>query len=608
VLVLCLLVAAGLTFWLFQERLGLFAKIRGKISSLTALVDETAPPRGTIFDRNLKQLAVTLDRVSVYARTQEITSVAQTVQVLGAILSLDEKELQHNLESTTLRVWVAENISLEQEIAVKSKRLPGIYLQREEKRFYPNGPLAAHVLGYAENGIGLAGVEHYYDKVLAGGKRAAEDDDQRFSSLDLVLTLDLKLQEILDAILAETFQRGAVTSALACMIDGKSGEVVASSQLPSFDPNTFAKFSKEVMANRLAMAIPLPTRFRTLLRDVALLHNDGKEEGVRLPWSVRALDGDAGSKLRLWERFRLSDNPLTDFHAISQPGEGVEAAVRTALTQDPSLAMVPESATPLNILAAWATMLNEGKAVWPHVITKSSPAAGEKNSPEKNDGRGRQVVMEPPLPAEVSELFRSMARIGNGSAAFFHDELPVIKTVGTSSQIQLLEMVLVTIPAGESDLNLLLLVERNPPGPTAKNGKKVSLLEQLVEEKVERLSILQQVATTVADVVEPEVGEDVNYQGDISDQGETRRDEGERTKTRPRLTIMPDLRGQSLRQGLRLLQGGQLRLAIHGTGKIVSHKPGAGTPLTGVKEVVLILEKDEEVTPEILAKRAAAGK
>jgi cell division protein FtsI (penicillin-binding protein 3) len=599
VVVICLLAAAGLAFWVFHERLELVTMIRAKISSLTALVDEPGLPRGAIFDRNLKQLAVTLDRVSVYARTQEIRSVAQTVEILGAILSLDEKELRQNLESTNLRVWVAENISLEQEIAVKSKRLPGIYLQREEKRFYPHGPVAAHILGYAENGIGLAGVEHYYDKVLAGGMRDTEED-QRFSSLDLVLTLDIKLQEILDAILAELFQEGAVTSALACMIDGKSGAVLASTQLPSFDPNTFAKFSKEVMANRLAMAIPVPTRFRTFLRDVALLDNGGEEEGEALPWSVRALgDDDTGGKLRLWERLRLSDNPLTDFHAISQPGEAAEAGFRPALMQDPSLAMVPESATPLNILAAWTTILNQGQAVWPHVIAKGSAAAEEGSSAEKN---------EPPLPAEVGGLFRSMARIGAGNAAFFHDELPVVKIVGTSSQVQLLEVLLVTIPAGESDLNLLLAVERNPPGASVKNGKKSSPLEQLVEEKVERLSILQQVATTVADVIEPEISEEVNYEGEKSDQGETRRDEGERARIRSRLTIMPDLHGQSLRQGLRLLQGGQLRLDIRGTGKIVSQKPGAGTPLTGVKEVVLILEKSEEVTPETLAKQAAAGK
>lgn len=606
-LVVYLLAAAGLAFWLFHERLELFTMIRAKISSLTALVDEPGLPRGTIFDRNLKQLAVTLDRVSVYARTQEITSVAQTVEILGAILSLDEKELRQNLESTNLRVWVAENISLEQEIAVKSKRLPGIYLQREEKRFYPHGPLVAHILGYAEKGIGLAGVEHYYDKVLAGGMREAEED-QRFSSLDLVLTLDIKLQEILDAILAEVFQEGTVTFALACMIDGKSGAVLASTQVPSFDPNTFAKFSKEVMANRLAMAIPLPTRFRTFLRDVALLDTGGEEEGYTLPWSVRALGDDLGGKLRLWERLRLNDNPLTDFHTISQPGEAAETVFRSAPMQDPSLAMVPESATPLNILAAWSTALNQGQAVWPHVVAKGSAVAEEGGIPEKTEDKGRQAVRGPTFPAEVGELFRGMARIGAGNAAFFHDELPVVKIVGTSSQVQLLEVLLVTIPAGESDLNLLLAVERNPPGASVKNGKKGSPLEQLVEEKVERLSILQQVATTVADVIEPEISEGVNYQGEKSDQGEIRRDEGERVRMRSRLTIMPDLHGQSLRQGLRLLQGGQLRIDIRGTGKIVSQKPGAGTPLTGVKEVVLNLEKSEEVTPETLAKQAAAGK
>ena len=133
-------------------------------------------------------------------------------------------------------------------------------------------------------------------------------------------------------------------------------------------------------------------------------------------------------------------------------------------------------------------------------------------------------------------------------------------------------------------------------------------LEQLVEDKVERISILQEVAKSVADVVEPEAGEDVNFQDKKADGSESRRQGLAVAKERPHLTIMPDLRGQSLRQSLRLMQGARLRIVLRGTGKINSQKPAPGTPLQGVSEAILILDKPEEITPEIMAKRAAAGK
>ena len=86
-----------------------------------------------------------------------------------------------------------------------------------------------------------------------------------------------------------------------------------------------------------------------------------------------------------------------------------------------------------------------------------------------------------------------------------------------------------------------------------------------------------------------------------------RRSGGERV-ARPLVTVMPDLRGQSLRKGLRLLQGVQAKIVINGTGRIVSQKPSPGSSLSGVGEVALILEKPEMVTPEVLAKKAASGR
>ena len=597
----------AVALWLHQDRWALFAVLRDKASSLTSMVGELSQPRGTIFDRNLKQLAVTLDRVSVYARTQEIRAVAETVKTLGEILSLDEKELQQKLEGNALRVWVAEEISLEQEIAVKSKRLPGIYLQKSEKRYYPNGSQAAHLLGYADNGIGLAGIEHTLDKIQASGKHLQEEADKRFSSEDLVLTLDIKIQELLDAILEPVVKDGGVEHGLACLMESGSGAVVAASQFPGFDPNTFAKFPQEVLANRLTMAMPLPQGFRTLLRDVALLYHHGNDEGWRLPWSVRALGSDLGSQLRLWERLRLSDPPLTDFTLVLPSGNHGGGEQRALLPQHPSLALVPERATPLNILAATATRLNGGKAVWPHVTTIGLDPRGGATA-GKVAGDGQPAVHLPPLPEEAIHLFQGFSHGSAAGAFFFGDEVAVVRGSGQTARTHLVELLLVTIPAGGNDLLLLVVVERTPPGNQGKNGTKTMALAQAVAEKIGRISILQAVAKTVADVVEPETGEDVNYQDSDGDGAAPRQDGQLPARERSRITVMPDLHGQSLRQSLRLLQGVRLHLGIRGTGKVVSQKPAPGTSLQGVSEVVLTLEKPEEITPEVLAKRAAAGK
>jgi len=566
-------------------------------------------PRVTIYDRNLKQIAITLDMVSLYVRTQELKSVTDTVKVLGEIVSLDEKELQQKLEGGSLRVWLAENISLEQEIAIKSKRLPGVYLQKEEKRFYPNGVQAAHLIGYAENGIGLAGIEQYYDRLFASRKRQIEEQVHLNSPQDLVLTLDLKIQDILDKLVEEISKQQKVRQVMAYIMEGRTGEVIGGSQLPGFDPNNFAKYTQDVLGNRFVIPVLLPDRFRSFLRDVALLHGEDSQEPIRLPWSLRSSAGNLGNQLRLWEWLGLNDKPLTDFHMTMQPGEKVESAQQLVLPRAPFLEMVPEQATAFNILTAIAVLQNEGKPVRPFVVQKSDGgeagfdfSLGEKKAVELVGDKSFFNFHD------STELFRSQARQGIANSYFFRDEIPVTIVKGSNRHLVINELLLVTIPAGGNDLNLLVMVEREPEGPNSKNGKKTMSLEQIVEEKVERISVLQQVAKTVADVVEPETSEDGNYQGDKDRSHVLRKGTDTKVKEYPKLAVMPDLRGQSLRKCLRLLQGVYLKIRIQGTGKVVSQKPAPGTSLKGVSECTLILLKGEDVVPEKLTKGVSVKK
>lgn len=596
----------GVAIWQLDRALGVSSTLETLLKTMTASVADANLPRGTIYDRNLKQAALTMDRVSVYARTQELKSIPTTVQSLGEILSLDEKELHQQLESGQLRVWLAEDISLEQELAIKSKRLPGVYLQKEEKRFYPNGSQAAHLLGYAEKGIGLAGVEQYYDRLLASRKRQEEAKLQLNSSQDLVLTLDLKIQDILDKLLEDIARQGGVRRVLAYIMEAPTGAIVGGAQFPGFDPNNFARYSPEVLGNRLFVPLVLPERFRSLLRDAALLH---AEEPTKLPWSVREIENNLGGQLRLWDWLGLNEKPVADFHILGQSGRLADQDQKSASPRSPLLQMVPERATPFHILTAYTAMQNEGRRVQPFIVQRHRGEQTQLDVPLlEGEGKGRGEGVDGINLHDSGNLLRSHATHGTAKSYYIHDEILVSSIKGSDQHLSVNELLFAAIPAGGSDLNLLMVVERDPSGSHPRNGKKTMTLEQLVDEKVERISILQQVAKTVADVVEPELSEDGNYQGVEPHAAESRKSSEVGRVAAVSLPVMPDLRGESLRKSLRILQGVYLKISIRGTGRVVAQKPAPGTPMKDMEECSLILLNVDDIVPEKLSRKIVEEK
>ncbi|MBW2682420.1 MAG: hypothetical protein JRC69_02540, partial [Deltaproteobacteria bacterium] len=154
--------------WQINKKVGITAYLNEKILTVKkSLYGKSVLSRGTVYDRNLKQIAVTLERVSVYVRTKEVDSIPDTVETLGALLPINKERLQKKLETGSLRVWVDEDISQDQEVALKKKQFPGVYLQHEQVRFYPNDIHAAHIIGYVDDNIGLSGIEFFYDRLLA---------------------------------------------------------------------------------------------------------------------------------------------------------------------------------------------------------------------------------------------------------------------------------------------------------------------------------------------------------------------------------------------------------------------------------------------------------
>lgn len=599
---------ATITGWQVEKRY----QVINYINKVILTAKKTSPAdgisRGTIYDRNLKQIAVTMARVSVYARIKEIKSISETVTELAAILPrVDMENLQRKLETGSLRVWVEPDISQEEEDAIKKKNLPGIYLQREQARFYPNNTYAAHLVGYIDNNIGLAGVEFYYDRLLAKKEVEEKSKSSRSNySQDLVLTVDLKIQKILEDLVADIGNNSkSVTKVAAYVMDGAAGEMVGAAQFPSFNPNSFTRYSPDILENISLKQIVIPDRFRLLLRDAANVYSAIESGQTVLPWSVQVCPINLGSQLRLWDWLGLTEPWSTDFSAYYDADKNRETAYRSFhYRSGQSYGLVPEYATPLQILTAMAGIFGSGNKIRPHAVAAISDKVSEQGFKlveyKVETGEFTDVIKKGAK--EMEWMLKSQASTGSSEVLFFRDENIITAPAPGGRRFLSYEMLFAIIPADTSSLKMLVLVEKDQKFPLSRTSLKKTSLEKRIGEIVDRISVLQQVGKSVSDVVEAEISGEGNYP--LKKQNDTLEPVRPSVKEKGKkgIGIMPDLRGLSLRRSFQLLQNHNVKIRFQGTGRVVSQEPAAGTSLQGLTECVLILEKVEDMKVEKMIK------
>ncbi len=231
-------------------------------------VIELDAPRGTIYDRNGVELAVSVEVQSAFAVPREIVDPGATASAIARLLpDVDGPRLLRQLKSDREFIWAARKLDPPQAKALKDLALPGIYFLPESKRYYPLRALASQVLGYmGTDGHGLAGLEAAYDKEIAGRagrRRVLRDakrgtllrDDRSFADAeagnDLHLTIDASIQYVVERELAKALEQFHAKSVSAVFLDPRTGEVVAMASLPSFDPNRFGEAPTANWRNRV---------------------------------------------------------------------------------------------------------------------------------------------------------------------------------------------------------------------------------------------------------------------------------------------------------------------------------------------------------------------
>jgi cell division protein FtsI (penicillin-binding protein 3) len=232
---------------------------------------EITPERGAIYDRNGRPLAMSIPVDSAFAVPSEIADENLAARLLSGVINKPQEEVEARLESSRSFAWIARKLPPEKADAISKLNLKGIYLQKENQRFYPKRDLAAHVLGFVDvDEKGLVGIERELDSqirgkserivVMADAKQRWFDGGQaqRERPVSVVLTLDEKIQYTAERELAAAIAKTHAAAGTVIVMNPNTGEILALANWPKFNPNKASDAPAETWMNRAVSAIYEP--------------------------------------------------------------------------------------------------------------------------------------------------------------------------------------------------------------------------------------------------------------------------------------------------------------------------------------------------------------
>jgi cell division protein FtsI (penicillin-binding protein 3) len=376
--------------------------------------------RSDIVDRRGRVLATNLETHSLYAQPPQMIDPAHAARELARIFpDLDETELLEDFTGSRKFLWVKRKISPEQKQAVHDIGDPGLLFGPREMRLYPNGRLAAHVLGGASFGregvhaaevIGVAGVEKTFDDFLR---------DPANAGAPLELSLDLTVQDAAERVLDGGMKLLNAKGAASVLMDAHTGEVISLVSLPDFDPNdrpappVEGNPSDSPLFNRAVQGVyELGSTFKIFTAAQAIdlgLVNAGTILDTSCPMRVGGhrigeFQGKNYGKISVSEIIVKSSNRGTGRMALQIGVPRQQEFLRKLGLLDPvafemveaagGVPLLPQrwtdlsavtisyghgiSVTPLHLAAGYAAIANGGHAVQPTLLRQGGPRLGER--------------------------------------------------------------------------------------------------------------------------------------------------------------------------------------------------------------------------------------
>ncbi len=252
----------SLCLLILTVRIGWIQIVNGEKYKQLALEQQTRDipipaKRGTIYDRKGKELAVSASTNTVWARPVEVEKsgkLDETAKKLSEILEMDEEEVREKLSSRNIGlVKIKKWIDKKQSDAIREAKLEGIWIAEDNKRYYPFGNFAAHILGHTtDDNRGLVGIELEYDKYLSGlpgrwikntdaaGRQLPYGVEKYFEAengLNVVLTIDEVIQHFVEKAIQDTLAETKAKRVFGIVMEPETGDILAMAIKPDYDPN-----------------------------------------------------------------------------------------------------------------------------------------------------------------------------------------------------------------------------------------------------------------------------------------------------------------------------------------------------------------------------------
>lgn len=584
------------------------------------------PKRGTIYDRNENELAVSVEVDSVYAESSKIIEVKQTALELSSIFQNDPKELEERLRKQKSFEWIQRKISPKEAEAVRNLRLSGIHFLKENKRFYPHAQLAAHVIGFVGlDSKGLEGIELQYDALLNGKPHVltAEKDAKGRSIItdagayekeenfrNLILTIDKQIQHVAETELSEGIQKWGAKGGMAIVMEPKTGKILALASHPFFNPNQFIQYRPKTWRNRAISDVFEPgSMFKAFLAAAVLEENVIQptdsfycENGAYTVYDRTIRDTSKHGWLTFHQVIKVSSNigaakaaekigkeklyrylcafGFGEKTHLGLPGEakGILNHPRywSPITLNTIAFGQGIAVTGIQMVTALSAIANGGWLMKPQVverITNEKGAVIQSFKPEMI----RRVISEG-TSRKVTTLLKATTEKGGTGEQAVPQGYEVAGKTGTAQKVDTLlggysEDKFVSgfmgfAPVEEPKIVVLVVIDE-PQGANYGGIVAAPVFRSIVEKVLPYLQIFPKGMMVVKDEVHLSEKPKKGTASPMVD--------GVSVSKGVEKIVMPDLTGLSMRKALSRIEGKGLIIKISGNGRLVEQVPKAGT-------------------------------
>jgi cell division protein FtsI (penicillin-binding protein 3) len=426
---------------------------------------ELPPQRGSIYDRNGNELAMSMDVKTVFANPRFVTDPAAAAAALAPVLDQKPSTLGKKLKHDSGFVYLARKVHPDVAEKVDKLDITGVDTVNESKRFYPGGTLASHIVGFVGiDNQGLGGLEHHFDELLRGkpGEVLMERDPQgrpipsgesRFvaptAGADVVLTIDREMQFAAQTTLRRTVERWGAKGGTAIVMRPGNGEILALANYPTFDPNSPTKSPEGARRNRAVTDVYEPGSTSKVITAAAALetnvvrpadvinvpdriglngevyHDHNTHPPVDLTFTQVIQQSSNVGTIKV--AMNLGPERLHDYMSrfgygsvtgLEFPGEAAGLLPRVEEWWDSSLPTLAigqgVAVTPMQIVGVFATLANQGVSVDPKLVMSTIDSSGnEEPVAEKETKR----VIKAATAETLTKLLVGVTEIGTGRNA-----------------------------------------------------------------------------------------------------------------------------------------------------------------------------------------------